>query len=50
MKEDMQELNNVAGWKKVGANVPLKQGENPSTKDTNRMREAIVNKKNDEMQ
>ena len=32
----MQELNNVAGWKKV-ANVPLKQGENSSIKDTNRM-------------
>ena len=48
MKEERSELNKTAGWKKVGANVPLKQGDNPSKKDTNRMREAIVNKKNDE--
>lgn len=31
-------MNNTAGWRKVAANVPLKQGEHPSQKDTNRMR------------
>ena len=41
MKEDMQELNNVAGWKKVSANVPLKQEDNRSRKDTTRMNNGL---------
>lgn len=34
----MAKLNETAGWKKVAANVPLKQGEHPGSKDTTRMR------------
>lgn len=36
-----------AGWRKVAANVALKQGEYKGKKDTNRMRQAIINKRND---
>lgn len=42
-----KKLTEEAGWKKVSANVGLKQGENKSQRDTNRMREAIINKRND---
>lgn len=31
-------LSEEAGWKKVAANVPLKQGEHKGVKDTTRMR------------
>lgn len=47
-REEIRKLNDVAGWSKVAANVPLKQGEHPGSKDTTRMREAIINKKSDE--
>ena len=38
----------MTGWKKVSANVALKQGEHPGKKEVNRMRESILNKKNEE--
>jgi hypothetical protein len=41
-------LSQEAGWKKVAANVALKQGENKGQKDITRMRESIINKRNDE--
>jgi len=42
-----KKLTEEAGWNKVAANVSLKQSENTGKKDINRMREAIINKKND---
>ena len=43
----MKKLTEDAGWRKVAANVALKQGEHPGKKDIGRMRESIINKKND---
>ena len=41
-------MSEGTGWSKVAANVALKQGEHPGKKNINRMRESIINKKNDE--
>ena len=43
----MKQQTEEAGWKKVAANIKIKQGEQSSKKDINRMREAIIRKKDD---
>ncbi len=45
----MKNMTVEAGWRKVASNIPLKQGEHTGTKDIGRMRESIINKRNDEM-
>jgi hypothetical protein len=47
-KEDLAKLNVEAGWKKVITNVNVRQGEHKSSKDTNRMREAILHRREDD--
>jgi hypothetical protein len=47
LKQEYTQLNEQAGWRKVSANVPLKQGEHPGKKPVIRMRESIINKRND---
>jgi hypothetical protein len=37
-----------AGWKKVITNINVRQGEHKGTKEINRMREAILHKREDE--
>ena len=46
-REERKTLNEGAGGKKVAENVALKQGEHPGQKEVTRMRESIINKKND---
>ena len=47
-KEEQAKLNVEAGWKKVMTNINVRQGENKSKKDTNRMREAILHRREDD--
>lgn len=37
-KQDLQKINEEAGWRKVVSNVNLRQGEYKGKKDINRMR------------
>lgn len=46
-KEESKTVRQGTGWKKVAGNIALKQGEHPGQKDVGRMRESIINKKND---
>ena len=47
-KEDQAKLNVEAGWKKVITNINVRSGENKSKKDTNRMREAMLHRREDD--
>lgn len=47
-REEYAKLNVAAGWKKVVSNINVRQGERKGTKDINRMREAILHKKEDD--
>lgn len=47
-REEYVKLNVAAGWKKVVSNINVRQGERKGTKDINRMREAILHKKEDD--
>ena len=41
-------MNVEAGWKKVITNINVRQGERKGAKDTNRMREAILHRREDD--
>lgn len=41
-------MNEGNGWKKVASSIRIKQGEYKGNKDVNRMREAILHKREDE--
>lgn len=41
-------MNVEAGWKKVIMNINVRQGEHKGKKDTNRMREAILHRREDD--
>ena len=43
----MKNQTEQSGWKKVASNIKIKQGEQSSKKDINRMREAIIRKRDD---
>jgi hypothetical protein len=47
-KEELGRLNVEAGWKKVMSNINVRQGENKGKKDTNRMREAMLHRREDD--
>ena len=47
-RKEMSKLNEEAGWKKVVSNINVRQGERGGTKDINRMREAILHKREDD--
>lgn len=47
-KEELAKLNVEAGWKKVMININVRQGEHKGSKDTNRMREAILHRREDD--
>ncbi len=47
-KEEYAKLNVEAGWKKVIMNINVRQGERKGNKDTNRMREAILHRREDD--
>lgn len=49
LREENKKLCEQSGWHKVAINVALKQGEHPGKKEIHRMREAIINKRNDEL-
>jgi hypothetical protein len=44
----MAKLNEGAGWRKVIANINVRHGEHKGKKDTNRMREAILHRREDD--
>lgn len=48
LKEELKSLNVVAGWKKVISNINVRQGEHKGKKDINRMREAILHRREDD--
>ena len=47
LRAEWKQLNEDAGWKKVVKNINLRQGEHKG-KDTNRMRVAIMHKREDD--
>ena len=47
-KEEYSRVNVEAGWKKVIQNINVRQGERKGSKDTNRMREAILHRREDD--
>jgi hypothetical protein len=47
-KEEYAKLSETAGWKKVVSNINVRQGERKGPKDINRMREAILHKREDD--
>jgi hypothetical protein len=44
----LAKLNVEAGWRKVITNINVRQGEHKGKKDTNRMREAILHRREDD--
>ena len=46
-REGIRKETEEAGWRKVAGNIRIKQGEQTSKKDINRMREAIIHKRDD---
>lgn len=47
-KEELAKLNVEAGWRKVITNINVRQGEHKGKKDINRMREAILHRREDD--
>jgi hypothetical protein len=47
---DIRNAETSQGWLKVSKSIDLKQSEYKGSKDINRMREAILHKKDDEAQ
>jgi hypothetical protein len=47
-KEEQAKLNIEANWRKVIININVRQGEHKGKKDINRMREAILHRREDD--
>lgn len=47
-REELAKLNVEANWRKVITNINVRQGEHKGKKDTNRMREAILRRREDD--